>query len=372
MDNIQYVEDLDVIKNEAASWLVKLDGDRSPGAEEKAALSDWLARSPQHRESLMQLATLWNNLNVLNELTVPLDAPKTPAMPSLRGIELRYAGAVMGLLLLGVALLLFVGLPGASIDQSNGHYATAIGRQHTQQLADGSQFQLNTNSRLKVHFGEHYRDIILLQGEAHFVVAKNPRKPFRVFAGKGRVQAVGTAFSVYLNQGAVDVTVTEGRVDLAGLKAAESVSALAATPAKSTKALREESATANQEVTQWSAEILGSLVAGQGAILKEGSGSPAMVLSELQIYKKKELDKRLAWRRGLLVFEGETLEQVVAEVTRYTEVMIEIPDREVRQIKVGGQFAVGDTQLMLDALEATFSLQIEWLGDKRVSILAKK
>ena len=55
------------------------------------------------------------------------------------------------------------------------------------------------------------RKIRLLRGEAHFVVAHDPGWPFEVFAGRGRIKAVGTAFSVRLTDDRVKVTVFEGK-----------------------------------------------------------------------------------------------------------------------------------------------------------------
>ena len=103
-----------------------------------------------------------------------------------------------------------------------------------------------------------------------------------------------------------------------------------------------------------------------------GSDKPVAtpILADLEIYNPDDLNQRMAWRQGLLVFTGEPLEQVVEEISRYTQVKIEIPDEEVRAIKVGGQFEVGDTQMMLSALETTFSLRVLREENNRVTILA--
>ena len=108
------------------------------------------------------------------------------------------------------------------ITAANGLYATAVGQQTTTVLPDGSQIILNTNSQIRVKYGDQYRQVHLLQGEALFTVAKNSSRPFRVYAGSGQIQAIGTAFSVYLKGPVVQVTVTEGRVALATRRSAES------------------------------------------------------------------------------------------------------------------------------------------------------
>ena len=65
------------IDEEAAGWLIRLDCDQRPSAEEKAELGAWLGRSTVHRESIIELARLWDRMNVLTELAVPLgEVPK--------------------------------------------------------------------------------------------------------------------------------------------------------------------------------------------------------------------------------------------------------------------------------------------------------
>ena len=92
-----------------------------------------------------------------------------------------------------------------------------MGEQKTITLPDNSVVQLNTNSRLQFDYRGQARAVYLHQGEVHFSVAKNPDRPFEVYAGTGRVRAIGTAFSVTLNDRSdeVNVLVTEGVVEIA-------------------------------------------------------------------------------------------------------------------------------------------------------------
>ncbi len=363
MENIYKFIDSRVINEEAGRWLIRLDGDEAPNAQDLEELHEWMSRSPLHREKLSQLASLWDKLNVLTELSVPLERQDShsevgAAAEFKTRIAARWAFFPQGLalaavLVLGVFITLGTGWPGSSVDESNGRYFTEIGHQQELTLADGSKVQLNTNSELRVAYSEHYRDIFLLDGEVHFDVAKDKQKPFRVFAGNGRVQAIGTAFSVYLVDNNVKVTVTEGRVALAGVSK------------NSTSELRLESPVEN----------LGSLAAGQGATIvqldtSEDGSRPKPVLDNIQIFKQEELSRRLSWQQGLLVFTGEPLQQVVEEISRYTTISIAIPDPQVRAIKVGGQFEVGDTEIMLEALEDTFALRVVRNSDGSVQILA--
>ena len=96
-------------------------------------------------------------------------------------------------------------------------YSTAIGKQQLITLNDGSTVLLNTNSQIKVDYSDQARNITLVKGQAHFDVMPNPNQPFNVYAGTGLVKAVGTAFSVYLQPEIIEVTVTEGTVELSAL-----------------------------------------------------------------------------------------------------------------------------------------------------------
>lgn len=65
-------------------------------------------------------------------------------------------------------------------------------------LPDSSLVQLKNHSSLKYYwdYNQHKREIVLLNGCAHFEVAKNPQKPF-IVVYKGLITtAIGTAFSV--------------------------------------------------------------------------------------------------------------------------------------------------------------------------------
>ena len=52
MKTIVEFPDQGVVVEEAAEWLIRLDADMPPSRQELRALSDWLHRSPAHREEL--------------------------------------------------------------------------------------------------------------------------------------------------------------------------------------------------------------------------------------------------------------------------------------------------------------------------------
>lgn len=350
------------VEDIAAAWLIKLDGDSVLSQEEHAQLRQWLDESPLHREQLEGLAEFWNKMNLLTELAVPLEKPKIQEhAPRRRSLLFRPFATVAATVALSIAIGTGVWFNTNPLMDYNGVYATSVGEQQSTVLSDGSVVLLNTNSQLKVDYSERFRDIYLLQGEAHFTVTENPQVPFRVFAGIGRIQALGTVFSVYKNGDSIDITVTEGRVALASIPPPQLIHALAAdNPA----------IIANRYTPLTSLKTLG---AGQIAtISKRRVENVPLVstLSNLRSIKHQDLSKRMAWTEGVLIFSGEPLEQVVKEIGRYTTVSIEFSDPSVKAIRIGGRFPVGETESMFDALESNFGLQVTHLDQNHVLVSA--
>jgi len=84
-------------------------------------------------------------------------------------------------------------------------------------LADGSSVVLQPNSRISypTSFTAHRNREVYLTGEAFFEVAKNPHRPFLVYADKLITKVLGTSFTVRaVAKEAVEVLVKTGRVSV--------------------------------------------------------------------------------------------------------------------------------------------------------------
>ncbi|WP_128543288.1 FecR family protein [Larkinella soli] len=84
-------------------------------------------------------------------------------------------------------------------------------------LADGSSVLLTPDSRISYPkgFDRHEKREVYLVGEAFFEVAKNPEKPFFVYADNLITKVLGTSFTVRANgKDQVHVTVKTGRVSV--------------------------------------------------------------------------------------------------------------------------------------------------------------
>ncbi|MCZ6619525.1 MAG: FecR domain-containing protein, partial [Gammaproteobacteria bacterium] len=191
-------------------------------------------------------------------------------------------------------------------------------------LPDGSEVRLNTNGRLEVNYSSATRALRLLQGEAFFQVAKDRELPFSVQAGGGLVVAMGTAFAIRLRAGhKVQVTVSEGRVTVAA-----------------------------KQLTDEPSDSVVEVVAGQTVTFERA-------IESVETLDAPEIERRLSWRAGMLMFNGDSLESVVSEVSRYTATKIVISDPEIRQLKVGGYFRAGDTEVLLRTLADDFEIEVD-------------
>lgn len=354
-DNIVQYPDSRAIEEEAADWVVKLDGDIPPSPEELAELKEWLGRSSVHRNALASMAHFWNN-NMLTELSVPLGKKDAAPRKQKQRRFLWQMGFAGAMLVIIASVILFS--PWILTDKSNGFYVTAVGQQKTVSLSDGSSIQLNTNSQVDVSYSGDYRDIHLLQGEVHFTVARNKSRPFRVYVGNSRVEAVGTAFTVYARGADIDITVTEGKVLL------EALHAITVAKDQRSQPVMEHGFDKSKR-----ARKLGWLNAGQKSTVRE-SGVDMATIAEIKNVDSEVMEYQLSWRKGFLSFNGETLQTVVDEISRYTTVRIDIVDPSLRDIEIGGQLKVGETESMLNALEANFGLEVTRVGYNYVQLSA--
>ena len=95
---------------------------------------------------------------------------------------------------------------------------TQVGEEYHAFLPDGSEIWLNANSEIviPVNYNKGYRNINLLKGEAYFKVAKDKTKPFRVFAAKTQIEALGTEFNVsyYAESKSIKAFLVEGSISV--------------------------------------------------------------------------------------------------------------------------------------------------------------
>jgi transmembrane sensor len=201
---------LEQIESAAALWVVRVDRGLTPAEQDQ--FHDWLAADPRHGEALAQQRAGWHRLDQLADWRPDhsrrpnrdLLAVGPPRWRRVVGLGVGAAAALAA----AVVLAVFLRSPGSTSPAP----PIALIQQHS--LPDGSTALLNRGAEIKVNYTPGERRISLFRGEAHFAVAKDRDRPFRVEANGVSVQAVGTEFSVEVQGGAVRVLVTEGQVQV--------------------------------------------------------------------------------------------------------------------------------------------------------------
>lgn len=337
-ENIISMPDRERIKQEAGEWVARQDT-RDLTPEEEASFHAWRGQSDVHREEFDRIADAWDQCDLLDELNyvdVIAERPTPMRVPALmaRRPLLSAMAASFVVVMIGAALYAQMAL---RTPLQSGAFHTALGEQKTITLADGSSLVLNTDSAVEMRYTREGRDIRLLRGEAHFDVAKNKHRPFSVYAGDEVVRAVGTAFAVRLQEtAAVEVTVSEGRVALF----------------------------ANQPLP--APEPVIEMMAGEIAIVKKAK------VEKLEELAGAALERKLAWRRGLISFAGDSLGDAVAEISRYADYRIDIADPALQDVTVGGYFRVGEVEPFLRALEDAFDIGVERIDATHVRLYVKE
>lgn len=338
MSNVIPLQTDESIYDDASLWVARLD--RGLSKDETRALRRWLNQSSRHRECLLEMADLWDRMDSLAVLSELFDPPARSVHGKWFGLGSAAAVAASVLFVVS-ALGLFAPLmpwdsekqsPGVgAVAQEKTVYETGIGAHSTVNLPDGTRMLLNTNTLVSVTYSDNERLLDLSRGELHVEVEHDPSRPLRVKAGGKVVEAVGTAFNVYLmDDEDVDVIVTEGVVHV--------------------KSAHEN---AIDEPVQ-------ELIKGQKLSIR------ALQPKYVGAVNETHIEDRLSWRDGNLVFRGESLQEALAEVSRYTTLDFKIADPEVAQVRIAGLYKAGDVDGLLLALRENFDIEHHRTADGTV------
>jgi len=332
---------LNTIDDEAAIWLVRLDNGKL-SKQLKKELKEWLSADKRHTVALKTMADTWDELdevlvnlnNVNSSKTISLLPMFTPIIK-----PLAFAASVSFL-----TVFMWLSVPN-NVQKSS--FATTIGQQLDTTFDDGSIVHLNTNSRIEAEFSDEKRIIKLIQGEALFEVAHDPERPFIVYAGDRLVQAVGTKFVVHLQSENIEVTVTDGKVKMSKVSTESTL--------KDIKAL--DSSTIHKD------DLF--IAKGEQAIA-ENNRAP-----KLTHIKADNMKRELSWLNGKLIFENETLQDIIEEINRYSDITIMLIDPSLYNLRISGRFDLGDSEALIEAIELSFNIQSQKLGENKV-LLTKK
>jgi transmembrane sensor len=337
MDKIHRLPDPEAIEREASDWFARMNAD-DVTADDRARFEAWLRTHPSRAKAYAELVGTWRFLVKSAPLVRAVYFGQVMNAASARTARTPrwLAGALAATV---VAIVLGVSWNWYTQNE-NTRFQTAIGEQVAVTLPDGSSLNLNTNSLVEVDYSQASRVIHLERGEAYFNVYHDTQRPFWVHAGDHWVRAVGTEFNVYLRPAGVQVTVSEGTVNVVNTTGSESPPSDVSYTASAAAVTAGEQADAHGR-----ADVIRALNAAQ-------------------------LDRLLAWRKSTLYFQDEPLGDVVNELMRYTTLRIEIADESLRQLPVGGTFQTSPegAEALLRMLQDGFGARVRRVGATEVHI----
>ncbi|TCW78759.1 iron dicitrate transport regulator FecR [Burkholderia sp. SRS-46] len=303
--------------DEAAHWYAALYADRMTD-ERREAWARWLAERPEHRRA-------WAHIEAISlrfePLRVASDCEREAAATAVQVSAGRIVGrrrvlgclaAIGGTGAAGWWAWHFTMLPDP-LTAWRSDYRTGIGERRDILLADGTRVWLNTNSAFDVDFDGVHRRLTLTTGEILIDTGKDRLgRPFLVGTPNGRMQALGTRFTVRQTDRSTLLSVFDGQVAIRNHSG------------------RAEMVAAGRQRRFTTGAISGTLPA-----------DPA----------------REAWSRGAILAEDVTLGALISELSRYQHGHIGV-DPQVAGIRVFGRFPENDLDQTFAMLEPDLPIPV--------------
>lgn len=319
----------------AHEWLVFLASEEANDSD-RQRFNEWLAQDETHRTAYQHANAIWQaaaSLESLKSLEPRFsDKPRASLWSTISqwlSFDIPQAQWAMALSLVAIIGLTLV-IPSSPQTPPPQYYQTLTAEIRSVELADGSEITLSPQTQLEVSYSDKQRHVKLLQGEAFFIVAKNPQRPFIVDSRSTQVTVLGTRFNVNSNSFNTTVAVAEGKVQVESL----------AIPGYSDAETK--------------------LTAGQQISVSEVKG-----LEQVTAIDADNVD---AWRRNVRIYEAQALEDVLRDLSRYHSAELVITDQSLNQQAVTAVFPTRNISQMLAALESVLPVTVVEIDDRRIEI----
>jgi transmembrane sensor len=332
---------------EAGRWLVAIQSEEL-SAQERAEFIDWLRESPLHVSEMLHACRLHRDLSafprwdeiapsgirdsgrVVNFMdrkqAIKANVGEKPA----HGRRLRRSSAVAA----GVAAVV-VGAIFAVSTFGQTTLRTQLGEHREITLSDGSVVDLAPMSTVRVRYRAYSRSLVLQRGQALFRVAKNPERPFTVEASGTRVRAVGTVFNVERTEQSVSVTVVEGRVTV---------------------------------TEQPDKDASGAGPSGVGTNLSLGADEQVVISStgKINTVHKVAGETEIAWASGQLVFDNESVAEIVRRFNLYNRTQITLLDHGLGARRISGVFRATDPDSFVAFMQSEGGVNVDRPGANQI------
>ena len=306
----------DQIEDEALAWLMRTT---SGNFTQQQELTNWLNQSSKHRLVFENAQQLWQGLGGLREHPlISKNRGQAKKHHSNHRVFLSRLSLAMAACLALIAVLFNIN------PAWHAEYHTAVGEQQSISLADASTVYLNSGSAIDPDYSPEQRRIKLVAGEAEFVVSKDKSRPFIVVADGQEIKALGTDFIVKIQPQGISVTVIESSV----------------------------------QVSQPDLNTIIPVVLYPGQRIDSITGQSPSPISTV------ELSRANSWRFNRLIFESETLDNVIAEINRYRKGHIFLGRRSLANYRVSGVFNISELDKLLTVINKTLPVKSIALGER--------
>jgi transmembrane sensor len=336
------------LNQQAIDWLIKLRADNISD-EDMHGFADWLSQDAAHAAAFAEAEDMFNDMiaagkSLRQKLSKTVEASKSnptqaiesvisdnPAKTRKQPKQTKHWLAIP--LTLEAALLIAVlgVMPQQAhlFDAYLSDYHTGTGELQDIALSDGSRLLLNTNSAVSVDYQDSLRIIKLDHGQVRFTVAKDSKRPFEVHSGNLSVRALGTVFEVYNQEtGGISVTVQEHAVS-ARLSASE---------------------------------LTSPLEQAQPVVINEGQQLHYLGGKSLPPPQASDISQLTAWQQQKLFINDRPLSEAIAELNRYRNGRIVVPDANLNNQRITGVFSLANPDETLHTLSTALTLQETRLG----------
>ncbi|MDQ8022018.1 MAG: FecR family protein [Moraxellaceae bacterium] len=302
---------------QAAQWYAILL-DANVADSDRHAWKAWLAQSPEHQAAWVHIENVSRKFAPLRQHGAQGSAAAVASVKATRSVlagrrqALSSLGGVVGLGVLAWLGWRHTPLPELVAALRADHH-TGVGERRELVLADGSRVWLNTATALQVRFDTGMRRLVLLSGEILIdTAADNLQRPFYVDAPHGRLQALGTRFTVRQIEDRTRLDVFDGVVEIRSHR---------------------------------------------GVTLRVPAGKAALLDAE-GVSVPVDADRmREAWSRGGLPADDLPLGALLEEIGRYRRGHISVAP-EVAELKVMGVYPADDPDRALAMLEQSLPIRV--------------
>jgi len=231
-------------------------------------------------------------------------------------------------------------------------------------LPDGSNVWLNSGSTLiyNTNYAGKEREVSL-EGEGFFDVKHiSSNSPFIVSAGGINIKVLGTTFNVkcYPDEKIVETTLVKGKIEINTDEKSNLESPLILSPNQKLTYIKEDNTIKLSDIHKDLQKELDNISVPR----LEGK-------ENFQITTKINPEIYTSWKEGKLIFNGETLENLLPKLERFYNVKITLEDESMKSFRYTGTLEEVTIEEVLRAIESTSPIRFEINKNKIVLRMRK-